>query len=95
MTRYHCSMCERCFHPSYQAFCMHPDNYTELMDTYKYETDAGYQCPLNKAQEDYISLIDEEIERKKTEAENEARMKEIGIIRAHDLYDEDGHIVFA
>lgn len=91
MTRYHCSMCNRCYHPSYQVFCMHPDNYSEPMDTYEYETDAGYVCPLNIAQDDYVSLFEEEINNRALEAEMDEKMKEIGIIRAHDLIDEDNN----
>lgn len=91
MTRYHCSMCNRCYHPSYQTFCMHPENYSELMDTYDYEVDAGYKCPLNKAQEDYISLIDEKIAQTYKEDDELSKMKANGIIKPSELVDEDSN----
>lgn len=91
MTRYHCSMCNHCYHPSYQAFCMHSENYSEPVDTYDYNVDAGYDCPLNLAQEDYISLVDEEIIQQEKEAEEQNRMKANGVIKLSELVDEDNN----
>lgn len=59
--------CENCHHACQTTlstvYCMHKENYAKPVDDYQIDTDAGYSCPLNKADPNYIPFsiqIDEE-----------------------------------
>ncbi len=65
MVRHKCSKCPCAMLGLSSSFCWHKENYCELLTPYQISTDAGYSCPLNISQPDYIPLKKEQELREK------------------------------
>lgn len=56
MVRYKCSECNHAMCGLASSHCFHKDNYLELLTPEMIQEDAGYICPLNIEQNDYVPL---------------------------------------
>lgn len=56
MTRYKCSECKHAMCGLASSHCFHKDNYLGLVTSEMITEDAGYKCPLNLEQPDYVPI---------------------------------------